>query len=292
MENITHLLFSYPSRYYNIGDYIQTFAAAQAIKSLDISERFFFVNRENLSDFKPSCETRVVMQGWFAHGDKFIPNENLKPLYIGFHLAERLAVMGMPARIKGFNNSSIGCRDLKTLKYFENNGYFSRCLTLALDKTKRPQNPQEIIVVCYDGKCPSDNFLNFLPVGIREQASVFKHRVDALAKKSPEENLMFAKSRLDIYSQAKIVITNLLHCAAACVAMGVPTLFVNNFCNDIENRRTALSGILPVLDFADLKRIDYDSVPTVNIERLKSAIRQNFKLSYKQAFLKETWVET
>jgi len=280
MNSDFYTVLDYEKDFFNVGDYIQSLAVIESLKRGGV-EKINFAQRENLAYYTP---LRVIMQGWFARSDGFIPNKFQKPLYVGFHLRDALAKKDILQKIVRQKRGAIGCRDLRTLSYFGDRGYFSRCLTLTFDKIPRPAEPKDVIVACYTKESPADEFLRHLPPAVLEQARILTHRDGAEAGANRQERFVLAKERLQAYAQAKLVITNLLHCALPCVAMGVPVVFVNDFCADIRSRRTALAGILPVLKVSDLKNLNYEAIPVVNIDKLKVAMRENFRLSFLQAF--------
>ncbi len=282
------ILLDYYSRkkeFFNLGDYTQTLVTKELLdKYFDNNIKYKIALRENLSNVKN--KGNIIMQGWFAHGYDFIPSKNLNPIYIGFALSKdkpfnRYKVIDS---IQGANNTKIGCRDLDTLNEFKDKGYFSRCLTLLFDKVDRSNINDEILIVCQGNGIKNDAFVDLLPKDIKENSIILNCRNQVDAKSDFNANLLFAKERLERYAKAKLVITNLLHVASPCVAMGIPVVFFNDFNNDIALRRTALAGILPILQSNDIPNIDFSNVPIVNIDKLKELMQKNFELSIEQAF--------
>ena len=80
------------------------------------------------------------MNAWFMHHpENFPPTDCINPLYISFHVQERLADrMLTPKVIEHLKKyAPIGCRDTATRDLLQNRGidsYFSGCLTLTLGK--------------------------------------------------------------------------------------------------------------------------------------------------------------
>ena len=99
-----------------------------------------------------------------------------------------------------------------------------------------------------------------------------------------KDSLDEAESLLNKYrTNAKLVITTALHCAAPCVAMGIPTILISDNEQENERRFSALRGILPFNTIKDLAdgSVNFEPEP-VEIEPLKMAIKENLKLSIRK----------
>lgn len=70
----------------NIGDDIQSYAAAQLLPSVD-----YYIEREQLDTFRPREDEPVnaIMNGWFMHNKFAWPISNcINPLYISMHFCK------------------------------------------------------------------------------------------------------------------------------------------------------------------------------------------------------------
>ena len=123
----------YTPGFQNIGDYIQSLAAAQYLPPKPL-----YLNREFLNTYDGN-PVQLIMNGWFMHNpENFPPSNNINPLFVSFHVAkqyrERLLTKEVIDYLK--KHGPIGCRDKSTLKYLTEKNipcYFSGCLTLTLD---------------------------------------------------------------------------------------------------------------------------------------------------------------
>lgn len=233
------------------------------------------------------------MQGWFSHREShtFFANKNILPIYIGYHL-EPYKVEDLLYLLRYipnyFQNKTIGCRDKDTKAIFESlniPAYLSRCLTLTYPQVEQ-KNPDTIFFVdIYD--C----YLKYIPQEFYQgkYEKVTQRGCDTGFSNSyymgTSEKYYFDKAtkQLDEYKdRAKLVITTCLHCAAPCIAMGIPVIV---FCyNDDKSRYTALDGIVPIYTMEDLKNDKVNWNPTkINIEDLKQYMIKNFELSVKEA---------
>lgn len=129
----------------NIGDYIQSIAAAQFIGS-----DFNLVNRESLNTYS-GPNLKIIMNGWFMHHpENWPPSDNIEPLFISFHISpkikNRILTDAGILYLKKFE--PIGCRDLQTKKTLQNvgvNAYFSSCLTTTLGNSFKSQGHSQTL---------------------------------------------------------------------------------------------------------------------------------------------------
>ena len=120
-----------------------------------------------------------------------------------------------------------GCCDYDTLDFFRNHGveaYFSGCLTLLIKNPNIGRRRTENIYLV-DVK---SEFTQILPLEVQEKAITVTHNMkdtnmyDSLARFTAAYQLM------ETYASAKLVITQRIHCALPCVAMGTPVIFINS----------------------------------------------------------------
>lgn len=289
------LFFKYDSHlpifegYVNYGDYIQTIATQLAVESVvKPGFDFDFVDRDSLFYYLPSeggaAGCACVMQGWFAHTLNFFPNENVHPIWIGTHfdrivyryIEDALAINPF------FFRGEVGCRDLSTLDFLNNLGvksYFSRCLTLTLPRRKLKEINEEIYFVDMP-----DQIIKLFPQRIRERAVKRNQRWCFVGHECWKKTYKHAREILNDIQKARLVITSALHCAAPCVAMGIPVILVCLDPFENINRFSALNGILNAVTVKEIidKRISYD-VFAPDIEDLKRAMLENVSLVIKSS---------
>lgn len=224
----------------NIGDDIQAYAAAKLLPEVS-----YFLDRENLDSFKTDDgePAAVVMSAWYMwHKWNWPPSKYIVPLFIGIHYTdnEKAKQDGSPVTTefltgiaRDYMNAcgGIGCRDLFTLRMFEElgiNSYFSGCITLTLPKQPIVKPEREYVVTVEIGD-PSTNHVKKLLEGTNIEHRDFKHYKDYRnSTETWEERMAYVEEVLTMYQNAKCVITRRLHCALPCLAMGVPVLLLNN----------------------------------------------------------------
>ena len=173
------------------------------------------------------------MNGWhYLHvGNQYL-STHIDPIFISYHLNKNKKLSSIFIdSLK--NHSPIGCRDIKTrdiLQKYGINSYFSSCLTttldidFAIDENKRTN---EIIFIDYKfGNYPqADKFISSLNAYNFNNISHTYHHFNI--KLNHIERFRLAKSLLNRYARAKLIITTRIHGALPCLAFNTPVIFIN-----------------------------------------------------------------
>lgn len=144
------------SRTKNLGDDVQSLAAAQFLPRIDLfidrdSPRLPPAQKKELGD---STWVKVIMNGWYTLKPlSWMPDPVIKPLLISFHIHPPLVNIFL--RRYSVNeylkrNGPVGTRDFYTYKMLIKHNiaaYFSGCLTLTLDYKYKFDNIFEYILV-------------------------------------------------------------------------------------------------------------------------------------------------
>lgn len=154
--------------------------------------------------------------------------------------------------------------------------YFSRYLTLTLPKREASVE---------QNKGVTKAIYKYIPISLRENAvEVNQQWVVPEEKLDWQSSYERSKSLIETYkNQAKLIITCALHCAAPCVAMGIPVVLIALEEENL-NRFSAVSGILRIWTKKELKNGQVDFNPNVlDIESLKKDMLENLYLSIQKA---------
>jgi len=156
------------------------------------------------------------------------------------------------------NFSPIGCRDTWTLdlcKKYGIDSYFSGCLTLCFDKCNE-KNDNIYIAGEMPDKFDARKYLRIN--GIFGNVITIPHSFsDKNIMHDFDKRIQIATSYLKEYSHAKLVITNRIHCAMPCRALGTDVVFVNSKYYS-DNRFRGLYGILNGIDITSYNRTIFD----------------------------------
>lgn len=231
----------------NIGDDIQSYAAAVRLPSVD-----YQVDIEELDSFVAEDDEPVatIMSAWYMWKKwNWPPSKYVYPMWIGFHYndIQRGRPRGMPAKFEYIEDGPgyeylkkyepIGCRDYYTQERLTERGianYFSGCVTLTLPKRPIVKPKREYIVLVDVGKD--------VEKAIRKQlkGTNIDIKVVRPTRPEPSTNLSWevrkaeVESMLDIYQNAKCVVGFRLHCVLPCLALETPVLFVRPNFNSVR----------------------------------------------------------
>jgi hypothetical protein len=244
------------SRTYNIGDEIQSLAAKQFLPQVDC-----VVERDRLSEFEPSEQTRVILNGWFMHNpEHFGVHGSVDPLIVSFHASPSPGLDGLSEgfsgllSLPGMSNAlaqfaPIGARDLYTLELLQGLGietYFSGCLTLTL-------NPRQVSrgdAIVLSDLAPAA--ASWVHAATDRDILLIKHSPKIAV--SSERSFERAEKVLDAYAAASLVVTSRLHVALPCLALETPVILVGDHLGDPRFR--GLSDLCRHYTVSDFMRLD------------------------------------
>ncbi len=218
----------------NLGDDIQTLSV---LKCLPSNVEVVPVDREDLASFSSTEPVKCIINGWFMDDPRqWPPSPSLRPLFIGFHAAtDEVLCPTLAAYYRQFE--PIGCRDHVTVERFRLLGveaYFSGCPTLTLRRLPALRKPGTVVVVDADRvTCDwhtSDTrslLAEFLPLLGKAKVSYRTHRIPFWMGSWPALKLLLGLRRIRDYSCASLVITNRLHVALPCLALGTACAFLH-----------------------------------------------------------------
>lgn len=179
-------LVSYNEENVNIGDALQTLTLQNFIKN-----NYRDIDIDGYSDRSNLENKNVIINGWHRHDKESLPYEGI---FIGIH-TEYNKIQNIK------DNTLIGCRDIFTLNEVNKNkkikGILSGCST--------------ITIPFYDGK--------------RDGGTVEYTHEDKKTGFLPfEEQLKMANDLIEELKTRELVITNRLHIAIPCIALGTPVI--------------------------------------------------------------------
>lgn len=272
----------------NLGDEIQTLAASRLLPKVD-----GFVSRESLNSVQKKCI--VSLNGFFMSSANWPPSENVIPIPFAFHIAKKSEQIICSAKGLGYlkKYQPIGCRDVGTVKILQKYGvqsYFSRCLTLTLDKRQSKPSQNKVCIVGLD-----KDMQNLIPKKLRKDAIHINQSNIHLPMIDHNSKMQLAESLLDFYrDNARLVITQKIHCAMPCIAMGIPVIFIWDSARKNDYRVKTLDGIckinyvnkllakIPLVARIMARTIDWNP-PVLDIEETKQSIKKNYLSTYEMA---------
>ena len=215
----------------NIGDDIQSYAAAQLLPQVD-----YYIERERMDVFRPDEEepVNVIMNGWFMYNKLAWPvSPCINPLYISMHFWQEDPLEIRAGFLEGLGGEDlrrhepVGCRDRATQKMLEQAGiktWHSACLTLTL-QAKFPKTDEHCIYLVD----VSDETVEFVKQRYPDESIRIVHQEEeglVNPEASWKERFANVEKLLTMYQNAKAVVTTRLHCAMPCLGLGTPVLFL------------------------------------------------------------------
>lgn len=196
------------------------------------------------------------------------PSPAIDPLLVSMHitgLGRASEVMTSPASLEYLRrHGPVGCRDYATRHLLESldvDAYFSGCLTMTLQRPDVVRTDHVIITDVPGIGSPDAPELSPVPDVVKRRLLFLSHYTRALNLRL---RLQRARSLLQEYAAARLVITSRLHCALPCAAMGTPVLLVVGGRGDPR-----FGGLTPYLNVCSrpelrqwLAAIDWADLPT------------------------------
>lgn len=211
----------------NLGDEIQSLGAINTLKRLGCKHAGF-IDRDNpQAPQKGSKPVNLLVNGFIPDNSIEMKSSGINVIFNNFHLhTEYTGEDGdedlLAKRIEHLRgHQPIGCRDRYTTKLLQDAGldvFFNYCLTLMFDRRKKAPANGKVFLVDVSTHM-------YLPNSIKRlKPRHITHEGDTKYLPSAEK-MQRAQALLDLYrDEARLVITNRLHCALPCVSMGVPVI--------------------------------------------------------------------
>lgn len=283
---------------FNMGDYVQSVAVKNTLSTILKNINFIYFDRDNLLNYYQENSADIcIMQGFFPARLDWLPNKHVVPVFIGFHLGGDMEYLqqdnGSEKTFKAFCNvnkeyvltKSIGCRDKRTFAFCKKlglNAYFSRCLTLTLPKRVKSETQTKVFVSVFPKIF--DSVMDLCSSrGIQDvEVSTAEINLDKYDESVCQHDFMpDCEQYLEKFrNEARLVITDRIHVAAPCIAMGIPTIVIKRTDND--PRYDIFDGIVKCYSEKELinREIDLDIVAP-DIEQLKNYMIENVELTIK-----------
>lgn len=260
------------NHYINIGDDMQTFAIENLYKSMNIKESE--IVRLNYNQIKTYKGEYIIlpMNMFGSKGDILPTSEYIIPLFIGFNYTSSKCY-----ELKEYfkNNAPIGCRDEYTLKLMREIGveaYLSGCMTITLPKRKVFPTNQKVFMV--DTPKSLDKYV---PVHLKDKIEYITHEVEIEEWLNNDIQIKindYARYIMNRYKkEATLVVTSRLHCAAPCIAMGIPVIMVKE---NIDINLSWIDKYIKVYPKREFLNIDWNP-SSIDIENIKMKIYHVFE---------------
>lgn len=255
----------------NAGDVVQSMAVDGIYRSMQIpQEQIVDIGVEELGTYRGE-KLLLPINGYFLYSAQcpvFPTSPDIIPVFLGVYNTSRQYL-----RHRDFWSGCgpIGCRDEATRRAMRKRGYpayLLGCMTLTLPRRERePEHPKVFLADAHPGILP------YLPENLRQNLVRVTHDlpVDSTADRADQRAEMQRKTR-ELYrryrEQAGLVITSRLHCAAPCIAMGIPVIVVKD---SYDERFGWLDKLVHLYTPDEYDRIDWNPRP-LDLEEHKARL--------------------
>lgn len=251
----------------NLGNYYQTFAIDYILQELGIAkEEIIDIRHAQMPEYQGE-KIRLVYNAWLnpAFDKDFFPiSDSIDPIYFGVH-----RITGKNLRSKDFEGKLVGCRDENTYSVFRKKGvdaYISGCSTIVFPtRTTLPSDPTIFLV-----DVPS-YIEDKIPADVKQGRKIVKLSQERSDMADIEKE---ARDLLELYREkACLVVTSRLHCAAPCLAMGIPVILFRKY---YDERYSWIDKYIPLYRAKDIDRINW-SPEVVDMTYPKKLILDMFR---------------
>lgn len=194
----------------------------------DVHNRVLIVQGNNCSIVSKPKSVTAFLNAWYGRSRQhWPPPPEINPLMFAMYMGSLMQeVANTREGIEYFNkHKPIGSRDTATLDYFNNmniKSYLSGCATLLLHKY--PDKSKERTKV-YSVDVKREALEKVVPARILRGTLFRTHHQADKQRFNRSERYERAFRMVDMYSEAKLVMTSRIHVALPCVAMGIPVVF-------------------------------------------------------------------
>lgn len=226
IENFDNTL---DSHIINIGDDIQTMAIDQLYKSMGIKESEIVRIKYNELD-KYDGEYVVLPLNFNMRNiyypekkDFFVFSHKIIPVFIGVHFRNFGFSKNEIEYLKKF--SPIGCRDEFTMNGLRKLGidaFVNGCITITFPKREIDLSMQKKIFFIDTPESLMEN----IPEELLNQSEFTSQLISVLNEDRDEIRKKITERYNKYKNEAKLIVTSRLHCAAPCLAMGIPVIIV------------------------------------------------------------------
>lgn len=257
----------------NLGNEIQSIAARRFLPKVD-----YYIEHHKIQDFNEDKNVKTIMNAWYLNcPEAWPPSENIDPLLVSMHFnstkSTEEAVLSKESRQYFENYGPVGCRDVYTAEFLNDNGidaYYTGCLTLTLDSgnkyNQKDEDNQYVLVNSdYSKRLVSylkDKTDKKIYVINQDFAPSFKKAwLDSIPKSlynhtsyyDGQEKLFLAENMLRLYENASCVITDRLHCALPSMALKTPVLLFNT-----RQKQERFDGLRNLFTVSDIREYESD----------------------------------
>ena len=246
----------------NLGDNMQIIALDYLYSILDI-KNIKYIEKDDLANYNGDKIILPIVMPLLDYVEGGLSNyfsRNIIPIFLAMTLVKDTLEDQEVVFLK--KHSPVGCRDSRTKKTMERYGikaFLTGCITSILPKRNPTACQLKTFIVDVDAEV-----IEKIPNKLLEISEIITHtRHNTI---NPKEQMADLYQRY--LNEGKLVVTSLLHCAAPCVAAGVPVVIARK---KTSYRFGWLDKFLPIYQETEWGDIDWEP-ELIDYENLKKDI--------------------
>lgn len=262
----------------NIGDTFQAYVLRQLLLEMGIpSEDIISIDPSELWSYDGEYAILLV-NFFFGTLASFYFSPKLIPVFLGLH-HEPAGNLYPRAKQTLTQHQPIGCRDERTMLDLRKEGiqsYLAGCITATLPKMWTGKGTK---IFCVNA--PLDIIDSYIPKELTD-----KYEVIEISHLYIDDETIFDRRYEEIDSlirmyteEACLVVTNKLHVASPCIALGVPTIIATN---NRSSRMSWIDKFVPIYTDDEFDKIDWHPLP-VEFEATKKMMKDVAKKRISEA---------
>lgn len=239
----------------NLGDNMQLIAIDSIYETMGIpKEDIIYIDKNQLNTYKGEYVILPVTMPLVDYTEGGICerfSDHIIPVFLGLTLVTDSLLQQEVDYYRRFE--PIGCRDertMNTLRKYGIQAYLHGCITATLPR--RSVEDKKFNKVFIVDVAPE--VLSYIPDELMKNAEFLTH----MHEKVHDPKALMQEYYNRYISEAKLVITGLLHCSVPCMAAGIPVIVAKKH---ISYRYGWLEKLLPVYDENDFSDIDWNPTP-------------------------------
>ena len=255
-----------------IGDYIQLLAIDNIYDELGFLSDAIYMDLWDIHDYRGEKIVLPINQllggePWLDKNGNFYISEDIIPIFIGISLRRGFFNYSEKNIEYLRKNEPIGCRDYYTFQQLRKHhikSYMAGCITMTLSKRKNCNSKEERVFLVDAPK----GVEKYIPTKINSQRKIVHHTFEVDEKNFKDADYA-RNATVELFEEycreASLIVTSRLHCAAPCIAMGIPVIITKQYCGYTFDW---IQNFVPVYTETEYSDINWDTY-SLEIENYK-----------------------
>lgn len=235
--NIRRLGYKDGTNRIGVGDYIQLLAIDNLYSEMDVLPETVYMDLWDIQSYRGEKIILPINQllggePWLDEKGNLKISEDIIPVFLGVSLRKGFFNYSHQNMEYLKNYEPIGCRDYYTFQQLRRhniNAYMAGCITATLPKRNDFEADNKKVFLVDVPK----SLEKYIPSDIGCKAEIVRHTFE-VGKRCFDDTDYARNATMQLFEKywkdASMVVTSRLHCAAPCIAMGIPVIIAKQYC--------------------------------------------------------------